>query len=77
LPLAHLASPLPLHILPFFSCPRFGAIGDLQLGEVLGRGAFGRVYKARWKGAIVAVKVIEHRVQPGKTHDLSREPLLR
>jgi len=34
------------------------------------------VYRGRWKGAIVAVKVIDHRVQPGKTYDLSREPLL-
>lgn len=34
------------------------------------------MYRGRWKGAIVAVKVIDHRVQPGKTHDLSREPLL-
>ncbi len=36
----------------------------------------GKVYRGRWKGAIVAVKVIDHRVQPGKTYDLSREPLL-
>jgi hypothetical protein len=122
---------------------RFGPIDGVQLGELLGRGAFGRVYKGalptllpgavavcwrllaggclrrllgaagacmnrlpqqqgamcrlpplpdaacptlpaclclpagRWKGAIVAVKVIDHRVQPGKTYDLSREPLLR
>ncbi|PRW55899.1 kinase [Chlorella sorokiniana] len=55
---------------------RFGPIEGLQLGELLGRGAFGKVYRGRWKGAIVAVKVIDHRVQPGKTYDLSREPLL-
>lgn len=55
---------------------RFGSIDGVQLGELLGRGAFGRVYRGRWKGAVVAVKVIDHRVGPGKTHDLSREPLL-
>ncbi|PSC72637.1 kinase [Micractinium conductrix] len=55
---------------------RFGPIDGVQLGELLGRGAFGRVYRGRWKGAIVAVKVIDHRVGPGKSHDLSREPLL-
>jgi hypothetical protein len=36
-----------------------------------------QVYRARWKGAVVALKVAEHRVQDGTTHDLSREPLLR
>ena len=126
--------------LAYAACCRFGIIDDLQLGDILGRGAFGRVYKGgqtwgrsalpcvtqcsawhqaaaarvasatpaaavqlngcaphaplashhrllrvptfiktagRWKGAIVAVKIIEHRVQQGKTYDLSREPLLR
>ncbi|KAL4418911.1 hypothetical protein ABPG77_003701, partial [Micractinium sp. CCAP 211/92] len=55
---------------------RVGPIDGVQLGELLGRGAFGRVYRGRWKGAIVAVKVIDHRVGPGKSCDLSREPLL-
>ena len=59
-----------------FMRTRFGPIDGVQLGELLGRGAFGRVYRGRWKGAVVAVKVIDHRVQQGKTHDLSREPLL-
>ena len=34
-------------------------VGDIELGPLLGRGSFGRVYKARWKGTIVAIKVID------------------
>ncbi|GMH35684.1 hypothetical protein BSKO_03552 [Bryopsis sp. KO-2023] len=33
--------------------------GNISLGKLLGQGAFGRVYKATWNGAVVAVKVIE------------------
>lgn len=48
----HLPPPLP-------ACPwscSFGPIDGVQLGELLGRGSYGRVYKGRWRGAIVAVK---------------------
>jgi Protein tyrosine and serine/threonine kinase len=31
----------------------------LQIGPLLGRGSYGRVYKGRWHGAMVAVKVID------------------
>ena len=31
---------------------------------------------ARWNGAIVAVKLIQNVVEPGKSYDLMREPLL-
>lgn len=37
---------------------------------------YGKVYKGRWNGAIVAVKVVEHRVAAGTDGSLSREPLL-
>jgi PAS domain-containing protein len=32
---------------------------DVQLGPLLGKGSYGRVYRAMWNGAPVAVKVIE------------------
>ncbi|PSC76682.1 kinase [Micractinium conductrix] len=54
---------------------RFGMIEGLEIGELLGRGAYGKVYKGRWQGAIVAVKVVEHRVAAGEPSSLSREAL--
>ena len=36
---------------------RFGELGQLELGELIGRGGFGRVYRARWRGVLCAVKV--------------------
>uniref|UniRef100_A0A8C5F3Z1 Mitogen-activated protein kinase kinase kinase 7 n=1 Tax=Gadus morhua TaxID=8049 RepID=A0A8C5F3Z1_GADMO len=32
---------------------------DIEVGEVIGRGTFGVVYKAKWKGKDVAIKTIE------------------
>lgn len=55
---------------------RYGLIDGLEIGELLGRGAFGKVYKGRWNGAIVAVKVVEHSVSGNDPSSLSREPLL-
>ena len=37
---------------------------------------YGKVYKGRWNSAIVAVKVVEHRIVAGEDGSLSREPLL-
>ncbi|KAL4423975.1 hypothetical protein ABPG75_001276 [Micractinium tetrahymenae] len=55
---------------------RVGAIEGLQLGAVLGRGAFGHVHKGRWKGSQVAVKIVPIHVGPGEHVDLEHEPLL-
>ena len=55
---------------------------DLKVGPMLGRGSYGRVHRAKWKSAVVAVKIIEHhgegsRVSSGgKRVNVSRESLL-
>jgi len=36
-----------------------GDATDVELGPLLGRGSYGRVYKARWKGTLVAVKAVD------------------
>ncbi|KAJ9531495.1 hypothetical protein QJQ45_015041 [Haematococcus lacustris] len=33
---------------------------DVKLGQLLGRGSYGRVYRGLWDGALVAVKVLEY-----------------
>lgn len=37
-----------------------GGLEGIELGPLLGRGSYGRVYKGRWKGALVAIKIVEH-----------------
>ena len=55
---------------------------DLKIGKLLGRGSYGRVHKARWKSATVAVKIIEHHSHGSKTtsggrrFSVARESLL-
>lgn len=45
---------------PFNLIPSRKPFDDVRLGPLLGKGAYGRVYRGTWNGAQVAVKVIEH-----------------
>ncbi|BDA49709.1 probable LIM domain-containing serine/threonine-protein ki at C-terminar half [Coccomyxa sp. Obi] len=51
-------------------------IDGLELGELLGRGSFGRVYKGRWRGALVAVKVVAHDCSIASLAETLRESAL-
>ena len=46
---------------------RFGSLDGLEIGHLIGRGAHGRIYKGSIRGAPVAVKVVEHSIEPGDT----------
>lgn len=45
--------------LPTFKRAMPSAFTDVRLGPLIGRGAYGRVYRGSWNGTTVAVKVIE------------------
>lgn len=49
------------------------AYGDLKVGEELGSGGYGVVYKASWSGTHVAVKFIKKEVQSQITHKALEE----
>lgn len=44
--------------LPVLNTPRPSVFNEVQLGPLIGRGAYGRVFKATWNGNTVAVKVM-------------------
>ena len=49
-----------------------GAVHGLQLQELIGRGAFGSVYRAVWRGMQVAVKVGASHCKEGVRHPCMR-----
>jgi hypothetical protein len=42
----------------------------LKLLEIIGKGAYGTVYRAIWHGQLIAAKVIEHDESVGEGNDL-------
>lgn len=54
-----------------------GCLLQVELGSLIGRGSYGRVYRGTWRGALVAVKVVEHRSSTNKKlAELTRESVL-
>eukprot|EP00891_Asterochloris_glomerata_P000113 jgi/Astpho2/113/fgenesh1_pg.00004_%23_24_t len=55
---AEVVACLPQASGPSLQAPKGEGLEDIQLGRLLGRGSFGRVYLAQYKGSPVAVKVL-------------------
>lgn len=55
---------------------RIGEVHGLDFTETIGRGGFANVYKAVWRGTIVAVKLIEHSIDGATTKNIQREAAL-
>lgn len=47
-------APAPLHA---YGQTKPAAFADIELLQLLGAGSFGRVYRAKWQGSMVAIKV--------------------
>lgn len=55
---------------------RIGQVHGLEFREVVGRGGFATVYKGRWRGTVVAVKLLEHSLSGAVTRQIQREAAL-
>eukprot|EP00884_Botryococcus_braunii_P016253 jgi/Botrbrau1/3310/Bobra.0048s0007.1 len=44
----------------------------VELGPLIGQGGYGRVYKGRWQGALVAVKIVENQHTPQATPEAAQ-----
>ena len=55
---------------------RIGRVHGLEFEAMVGRGAFGAVYKSKWRGNTVATKLIEHTIDSKMTFYIQREAVL-
>ncbi|KAK9822208.1 hypothetical protein WJX81_005892 [Elliptochloris bilobata] len=51
-------------------------LAELEIGQPLGRGSYGRVYRGKWKGVQVAVKIVEHSSEADRDLSELRESVL-
>lgn len=66
--------PSPQERMLSFSKVMPSAFTDVKLGPLIGRGAYGRVYRGTWHGNTVAVKVVEASKYSGDTDAASAVP---
>ena len=55
---------------------RIGEMHGLSFEEVIGRGGFATGHRGRWRGAYVAIKLIEHSLTSGLAEQVEREAAL-